>query len=57
MVELALITLLAYTPEQEAVNRFCANAVGIPYASDNFTDKEWNDFQACVRFHTRKLDT
>lgn len=31
----------------EAINRMCANRVGIPYASDNFTDKEWQKFQLC----------
>ena len=57
MIAFTLATILAFTPEQETVHRFCANAVGIPYASDNFTDKEWNDFQACVKFHTRHIDT
>lgn len=32
------------------VNRVCATIVGIPYASDNFTDEEWNQFQDCVKF-------
>lgn len=31
-------------------NRLCANIVQIPYASDNFTDKEWNDFQRCLKY-------
>jgi hypothetical protein len=29
------------------VNRVCAAIVGIPYASDNFTDAEWEDFKEC----------
>jgi hypothetical protein len=29
------------------VDRFCAKVVGIPYASDNFTDQEWKEFQDC----------
>lgn len=30
-------------------NKFCADAVGIPYASDNFTDFEWEQFKQCVK--------
>jgi hypothetical protein len=37
------------------VNRVCATIVGIPYASDNFTDAEWKKFQNCVHF-MRKFD-
>jgi hypothetical protein len=29
-------------------NKFCADAVGIPYASDNFTDEEWEQFKQCL---------
>lgn len=29
------------------VNRVCAAIVGIPYASDNFTDEEWEKFKGC----------
>ena len=32
------------------VNKFCADIVGIPYASDNFTDEEWEKFKHCVNF-------
>lgn len=32
------------------VNRVCAAIVGIPYASDDFGDNEWNKFQSCVKF-------
>lgn len=32
------------------VNRVCASIVQIPYASDNFSDEEWKQFQKCVRF-------
>ncbi len=32
------------------VNRVCAKIVGIPYASDNFSDAEWQKFKNCVRF-------
>ena len=37
------------------VNRVCAKIVGIPYASDNFSDSEWEKFKSCVRF-MRKFD-
>jgi hypothetical protein len=29
-------------------NKACASVVGIPYASDNFTEKEYKEFSACV---------
>jgi len=29
------------------VNRVCAAIVDIPYASDNFTDEEWEKFKNC----------
>jgi len=32
----------------ESVARYCAKAVRIPYASDNFTDMEWEQFKFCV---------
>lgn len=32
------------------VNRVCASIVGIPYASDNFTDLEWQQFKDCLKF-------
>ena len=31
------------------VNKLCAAIVGIPYASDNFSDKEWQKFNVCVK--------
>lgn len=31
-------------------NRVCASIVGIPYASDNFTDAEWEEFKKCLNF-------
>lgn len=30
-------------------NKFCADAVGIAYASDNFTDFEWEQFKQCLQ--------
>ena len=37
------------------VNRLCAAIVQIPYASDNFSDEEWDQFQQCLRF-VRQFD-
>jgi hypothetical protein len=35
------------------VNRVCAAIVGIPYASDNFTDEEWQKFLNCRSYLQR----
>lgn len=32
------------------VNRLCAEIVGIPYASDNFSDEDWEKFKSCVNY-------
>jgi hypothetical protein len=32
------------------VNRVCAAIVNIPYASDNFSDAEWEQFKQCLQF-------
>ena len=32
----------------ESVARYCASAVGIPYASDNFSPQEWERFKDCT---------
>jgi hypothetical protein len=32
------------------INRVCAAIVQIPYASDNFTDEEWQQFKDCLNF-------
>ena len=53
---LLLLPLLFVTPvsAQEVyfinTNRLCATIVGIPYASDNFSDKEFEEFKKCLRF-------
>ena len=39
-------------PVPEQVARQCAAEVGIPYASDNFTDTEWREFQRCAVYRT-----
>jgi hypothetical protein len=52
ILPLLLATIVQYDfldrPVPEAVARQCAADVGIPYASDNFTDTEWREFQRCV---------
>ncbi len=35
------------------VNRVCAAIVGISYASDNFTDEEWQKFLNCRSYLQR----
>jgi hypothetical protein len=32
------------------VNRVCASIVNIPYASDNFTDEEFEKWKKCVAY-------
>jgi hypothetical protein len=52
MIDLFLISqLIAANPENQ---KFCASVVGIPYASDNFTDAEWQQFQNCMTFFERR---
>ena len=52
MIDVFLISqMIAANPENQ---KFCAEVVGIPYASDNFTDKEWEQFQACMSFFERR---
>jgi hypothetical protein len=34
-------------PPTESINKFCAYVTGIPYASDNFTNEEWERFSFC----------
>jgi hypothetical protein len=33
--------------DPEYVNKMCSYLVGIPYASDNFDDEEWERFKVC----------
>ena len=48
-IEFIILTLaiIATAKANENVNQFCAYVVGIPYASDNFTDEEWKRFEYC----------
>jgi hypothetical protein len=56
MIPLVLAAIVSYDfidrPVPESTARQCAEEVGIPYASDNFTDTEWREFQRCVVYRT-----
>jgi hypothetical protein len=49
MIGILLAASMATTPidKSEQINQFCAYVVGIPYASDNFSDEEWERFVFC----------
>ena len=49
MLEVLIAAAVSTTQMErsEQINRFCAYVVGIPYASDNFTDEEWQRFKVC----------
>lgn len=52
MIEFILASVLSNAQahaiqQQEEVNKVCAYIVGIPYASDNFSDEEWERFKLC----------
>ena len=50
MIEVLLASTLSYSPaKEEKINQQCSYIVGIPYASDNFTDEEWKRFQLCKK--------
>jgi hypothetical protein len=62
LIPLLIIPFSAPTPAAATemmvylnVNRLCAAIVQIPYASDNFSDQEWDEFQDCLRF-VRQFD-
>jgi hypothetical protein len=48
------VTLILYQSVASAISfyeldidRFCAKVVEIPYASDNFSEEKWKEFQEC----------
>lgn len=47
MIALIASALMTSTGYSEEINKFCSYVVGIPYASDNFTDEEWERFTFC----------
>ena len=57
MIEFLLASTLSVSQahaiqNKEDVNKVCAYLVGIPYASDNFSDKEWERFKYCKELLT-----
>jgi hypothetical protein len=55
MIAIALTAALNLpTSEYQSVSipipvaKYCAKLVGIPYASDNFSNQEWERFTDCV---------
>ena len=58
MISLLTIIMLQVPTQEyvipESVARYCAKAVGIPYASDNFSDREWEQFKSCTHKEMRK---
>lgn len=57
MKKLLLLPLILFVTPVSAqevysvnVNKLCAAIVEIPYASDNFTDLEWQQFQDCLKY-------
>ena len=47
MIELLAAAAISSSNRSEQINQFCAYVVGIPYASDNFNDEEWERFKYC----------
>ena len=55
MIEFALIASLSTAQIEERINKACAYIVGIPYASDNFSDREWKRFVTCKNLMKRNF--
>ena len=53
MIELIASVMIASSSNEERINKFCSTVVGIPYASDNFTDEEWKRFEYCRNYLNR----
>lgn len=57
MINLLIATALTFDftpkPVSHTVANFCADAVGIPRNSDNFTDQEYEQFKSCIIFHNK----
>lgn len=47
MIEIIVSAIISSSTQSEEINKFCAYVVGIHYASDNFTDEEWERFKYC----------
>lgn len=54
LIPLLIITFSSPVIAQEYatinVNRVCADIVNIPYASDNFSDAEFEQWKSCVKY-------
>ena len=57
MIETLLATAITFSftpiPVSPTIANFCADTVGIPRNSDNFTDAEYKQFKSCVIFHNK----
>ena len=54
LIAIALIFTTSPSYSQELyrinINKVCSAIVDIPYASDNFSDEEWEQFKTCLKF-------
>ena len=57
MFETLIASLITFDftpkPVSPTIANFCADAVGIPRNSDNFSDKEYEQFKSCIIFHNK----
>lgn len=57
MIETLIASLITFDftskPVPPTIANFCADAVGIPRNSDNFSDKEYEQFKSCIIFHNK----
>ncbi len=58
MLAILLATVVQYDftdrPVPESIARECATEVGIPYASNSFSDTEWREFKRCILYRTNR---
>lgn len=47
MIDILASAIITSSDQSEQINKFCSYVVGIPYASDNFSDEEWERFVFC----------
>lgn len=47
MIDILASAIITSSVQSEQINKFCSYVVGIPYASDNFSDEEWERFVFC----------
>lgn len=47
MIDILASAIITSSAQSEQINKFCSYVVGIPYASDNFSDEEWERFVFC----------